>query len=293
MIDFSNNFVDNSIPTLSVSEMISMISHSFDRDRVVELTYNKHFNNPDSQYYQKSKDEIVKMWEDKAEASRNYGKMLDDYIGSRLNNDMFISENMNDRLQGLMKSFDDFYEVMMKSGDMEFICREKTLYTKFKFYNDNNEEIEYYIKGRFDALFKNNRIGKYVLIDWKSSGSIDKIQNRWTKNLLSPMDKFPELNWYTYTTQLYYYKYALLKNYLKDVSADDIICMIVQLPGKLIEGYNTTYAIHQVAYQYDPVLLEKLFISSIKKKYNEDIKLKEVIVEDDIKTQNDIITNIF
>ena len=107
------------------------------------------------------------------------------------------------------------------------------------------------------------------------------------------MDKFPEMNWYTYTTQLYYYKYALLKNYLKNVSADDIVCMIVQLPGKTIEGYNTTYAIHQAAYQYDPLLLENLFVSSINRKYIEDVRSKENIVQDDINAQNDIIENMF
>ena len=302
--DFSNLDIDRSIPTISISAVLDSMEKEFDRDRVVELTYNKHFNNPDSQYYHKTKEQILEMWEAKGADSRHYGSMLDDYIGVNLTgtqNDikLFKMDNAYDydeRLHGLCDSFDNFYALMMKSGDVEFVDRERDIYVKVKLTSPiDGSPIEYYVKGRFDALFYNKRTNKWILIDWKSSGSIDKVPSRWTEKFLGPMFKWPALNYYRYTNQLHFYKRGLLENYLpKDTNADDVVVMIVNLPGKMIEESGKNYMTHLAGLPYDPILLNEIFKFGITKqllkapKKEEEKKEEETVVE-----QSDSVENLF
>lgn len=310
--DFTNININRSLPKISISTILGMIQEPFDRDRVVELTFNKHFNNPESQYYHKSKEEIIEMWEAKGAASCHYGSLLDDYIGYNLNNKqtelrLFKLDNNYDndeRLKGLCDSFDNFYKVLSASGDTIFVDREKEVYCPIhvknpKFGEENEPELlDYYVRGRFDALFYNKRTNKWIIIDWKSSGSIDKVPNKWTKKLLGPMNKFPALNYWTYTAQLYFYKKTLIEeHYLPEgTTEDDVIVMIVNLPGKIIEGLGRNFATHNPAFQYDSDLLNKLFAFGVQKDYltkkvetNEEDN-KEIINEED---NSDNLENIF
>ena len=156
---------------------------------------------------------------------------------------------------------------MSKSGDTEFIDREKYLYLKITSQNENVGEEVFYLYGRFDALFRNKRTGKYILIDWKSSGTIDKVPTKWTKKMLGPMFKYPQLNWYRYTLQLYFYKQALIESgYVPvDTKPEDIVVMIVNLPGKEIPECGQNFQIHQGAIPYNPSLQNEFYKFAIQK----------------------------
>ena len=259
-----NKEIDNSLPTISISSAISFLSKPADQEQMLENTYNKHYNNPDSEYYHLSKQEIKEIWEAKGAASRMYGSLLDDYIGIKLtgtDNDLELYKLDNDvdgdeRLKGLISSFENFYSVLSKSGDMEFVTREKDVYYKMG---------DFYVKGRFDALFRNKRTGKWVIIDWKSSKSID-YSNRWEK-LLGPAKLYDACNHNTYTMQGYFYKTALIYGgYLPEgTTEDDVEFLIVQLPGFIIEG-NTDFKIHKPAFKYDKAFMDRLFDFAMKKK---------------------------
>ena len=305
--DFSNINIDRTIPTISISAILGMLEEPFDKEGIAQKTYDNNFNNPNSEYYQMSINQIIEKWEQKGATSRHYGSMLDNYIGCNLtgsDTDLKLFKLDNDyehdeRLHSLCDSFDNFYSVLSKSGDTIFVDREKTIYHKVTIVNpdNDNEKLEYYIKGRFDALFYNKRTNKWIVIDWKSSGSIDKVPNKWTKQLLGPMKKYPALNYYTYTTQLYFYKLTLIEEgYLpKGTLPDDVVVMIVNLPGKIIEDIGRNFATHQAAYGYDKDLLENLFIYGatkdyLNKKLNDN---KEETIEEKIKEQDDNLENIF
>ncbi len=272
MIDFSNLDIDKSLRKVSISNALDMLFTPFDTEGVAQNTYNKHFNNPQSEYYQMTVEQIMEAWSNKGAESCRYGSLLDDYIGCVLTgneNDikLFKLDNGYDydqRLHGLCDSFDNFYSVLSKSGNTVFVDREKYLYLKVK---DpiSNEDI--YMYGRFDALFKNEQINKYILIDWKSSGTIDKVPTRWTKKMLGPMFKYPQLNWYRYTLQLYFYKQALIESgYVPaDTKPEDIIVMIVNLPGKEIPECGQNFQIHQGAIPYDPNMLNEFYKFAIQK----------------------------
>lgn len=255
--------IDLSLKTISISSTLSLIAKPKDQEKMLENTYNKHFNNPDSEYYQMSKEEIKLVWENKGATSRRYGSLLDDYIGLKLTGsdtdiEMYKLDNdidSDERLQGLVSSFENFWCVLSKSGDMEFVDREKTLYYRLG---------DYYIRGRFDALFYNKRTGKWVIIDWKSSKGID-YNNPWEK-LLGPAKQFDDCSHVTYTLQGYFYKTALLySGYLPEgTTEDDIEFLIVQLPGFKIDG-NQDFKIHKPAFKYDKEFMDRIFDFAIKK----------------------------
>ena len=174
-LDFSNINIDKTLPKISITDVLNSMERPFDQEGVAQKTYNKNFNNPESQYYQKTVEEIIKMWQAKGAESCHYGSMLDDYIGSILTgneNDvrLFKLNNAYDydaRLHGLCDSFDTFYKLMSRSGDMEFVDRERDVYLKVSMIdpNDSDKTIEFYVKGRFDALFYNKRTHKWIIIE--------------------------------------------------------------------------------------------------------------------------------
>ena len=305
MIDFSNLNIDKSLRKLSISNALDMLFTPFDTEGVAQNTYNKHFNNPQSEYFQMTVQQIIDKWSAKGADSCRYGSLLDDYIGATLTgteNDvrLFKLDNgydFDERLHGLCDSFDSFYSVLSKSGDTEFIDREKYLYLKVK----NPLTREYmYIYGRFDALFRNKRTGKYILIDWKSSGTIDKIATKWTNKMLGPMFKYPQLNWYRYTLQLYFYKQTLIESgYVPaDTKPEDIVVMIVNLPGKLIPECNQNYQIHQGAMHYDPNMMDEFYKFAVQKfmlleSQKKEEKIKDEDLQQNMNTEEENLTDIF
>lgn len=267
-IESVNEKINKDYETISISEIIGMLQEPFDGEAVAQKTHDKHFNNPESQYYQMSVEQILEAWSAKGAESTHYGKLLDDFIGFNLEKDDNARElweldnnyGYDERLTGLCESFTNMYNHLMENGELEFVTREQTLYYEVP-------EMQVYIKGRFDALFYNKVLNKYLIVDWKSSKTVDKKKTPWTKQLFGPMAKYPDLNWYTYTLQTHFYKKALIKNYLPEGTKEsDVYVLIIQLPGNILPTTNTNYEIHQEAFTYDSELLDKLFVYAKRKK---------------------------
>lgn len=304
MIDFSNLNVDKSLRKVSISSLLTTIITPFDSEGVSQKTYEKHYNNPESEYYHMTAEQIREAWSAKGTTSTHYGSLLDDYIGCILTgneNDLRLFKldngyDFDERLKAHCDAFDNFYSVLSKSGDTEFIDREKYLYLKVK---DPMTKEDMYVYGRFDALFRNKRTGKYILIDWKSSGTIDKVPDKWTKKMLGPMFKYPQLNWYSYTLQLYFYKQALLNSgYLPEgTKPEDIVVMIVNLPDHIIPEVNMNYQIHQGAMPYDENMMNVFYKFAIEKhmilESQKKEEKKEEKVQQEVQTQEENLADIF
>ena len=256
----------NTTEVLSISAVLGLLEEPFDQIGVATKTYNKHHDNPNSEYYQKSVDEICEMWSAKGAASRQYGQMLDNYIGYNLNHQEDELELFNldydrdgdERLNNICTSFDDFVkDVLDQHPELQFVTREQTLYYQIP-------GTEQFIRGRFDALFYNTEKKRYLIVDWKSSGDVDKKPSPWTGKLLGPCKDLLALNWNTYTLQVYFYKTALEASGLLN-EGEGVDCIIVQLPGHIVNESNKMYCIHTPAFQYDKDYLDKLFIWAHKK----------------------------
>lgn len=260
---------------ISVSKAIGLIKKEFDKEAVAQKCHDKGFNDPNSKYYQMSKDAILQAWEDKANVSKMYGTMLDDYIGMNLNNqmgdlDIWKLDNNYDtdqRLKGLTTGFDEFYKELTTKTDYTFVTREMKLYIPSA--NGNC------LNGRFDCLFYSPSKNKYMLIDWKSNEKIEK-DNRWEK-LLGPCCQYDSCDGNTYTLQLHLYKKALVEHY-KIASADDIEVFICQMQHASADGtpLSRHYSLHPQNFGYNPTFLDQVIDYTCKK--NAMLKAKEASI---------------
>lgn len=255
----------NGNPVLSISAVNGILKKPFDREGVAQKTHDKHVNNPNSEYYKMTVEQIIEKWEAKAATSRQYGSMLDEYIGYNLNKDQDGLEMFNldydrdgdERLNNICDSFDNFVNDYLKSRpELTFVTREQMLYYQIP-------GTDQYIRGRFDALFYNTITNRFLIVDWKTSAEIPHVPGQWTGKLLGPAKELFDMDWYTYTIQVYFYKTALENGYLPEGVKVD--CAIVQLPGHIIEESNTNFMVHIPAFNYDKDLLDKIFVFAHKK----------------------------
>lgn len=248
---------------LSISSVIDMISPAFDREKVAEKTHNKHFNNPESQYYQMSVEEIMEAWEEKGATSRYYGSSLDDYIGFRLNGtsnevEIFKLDKVDgdERMEGLCESFESFYNKYIENGPLEYVDREQYVY-----YPIDIDGEKWYIRGRFDCLFYNKEKEHYVIVDWKSNGEIEINPTKWTERLNGPAKTLYNLSGVKYTAQVFFYKSGL--EYQCPEETVDVA--ITNLPGYDAEK-NPQVNVYGAQFKYDKDFMDKIFTYAIKKK---------------------------
>ena len=155
---FDNSFVDSNIPTTSISTILGMLVEPFNQLEVAEKTFNKHFNNTESQYFNKTVDQIIEMWAAKGAESLRYGRLNDEYIGIVLEGnetdyelyDLDNDVESDERLKLQIESFNQF--IADNQNRYKYIAREKTVYYRL---GDN------YVKGRFDALLFDTVKNKY------------------------------------------------------------------------------------------------------------------------------------
>lgn len=255
----------NTNQVLSISAVNSILKKPFDRDGIATKTFNNHFNNPKSEYYHMTVEQIINKWETKAATSRQYGSMLDEYIGYNLNNDQDGLEMFNldydrdgdERLNNICNSFDTFVNDYLKSHpELVFVTREQMIYYQIP-------GTDQYIRGRFDALFYNTNTNRFLIVDWKTSNEIEHKPGPWTGKLLGPAKDLLDMDWYTYSIQVYFYKTALENGYLPEGVGVD--CVIVQLPGHIIQESNTNFMVHNPAFEYNKDLLDRIFVFAHKK----------------------------
>ena len=272
--NLDNNFVDKNIPYITISTINSLIVTPFDKESVAKKCEEKG-KRCQCKWTGKTADEIIQMWEEKASVSREYGKKVDAYTEAVLegtNDDVYMYMLDNDvnndvRLLGHVKAFNEFYERIMKTGDVVFVGREIEVWNKIKV-----GDSEFYVKGRLDALFYNKRTDTWIVIDWKSNENIATQGTKWTEHLLGPAKDLLALDWNTYTLQVYNYKEALLQNYLPlGTEPSHVQCMIVNLPEKeydnpdAVLGKGQQYKAYMGAFPYDENRLNRIFEYAYKK----------------------------
>lgn len=266
--DFDKSWVNWDKPRLSVSKVKSLLTPEFDKVGVATKCSKKGFNDPSSKYYQMTPEMIIESWNKKGEESMSYGRLVDEYaelsfVGGDIKKWKEDNNwNVNERLQAHVHAMDAFKNRLTQSGDIVFVDRERDLYLETK---------NGYVRGRLDALFYNERLKKWIIIDWKTDATIESTPSKWTEKLYGPMSSYPNMSLWLYTLQLYTYKLALLKHYLphgtKVISSDDVSVMVVNLPKAPYHNINAAignqddslYKAFTPAFEFDENLLYKTY----------------------------------
>lgn len=201
------------VKSISVSKLISYCHKEFDKEGVAKKTWDKHFNDESSKYFQKSPEEIVEMWEQKADESRMHGLLLDDYAEACLEHrdDMKIRElwklehnigGGDEKLDSVVHGLDQFLRDISKSGIIEYIGRELPMYIK---HGDAT------VNGRLDCLFVHKPTGIPIVVDWKTNEKIEE-SNKFNK-MLGPCYMLDDCNLNHYSMQVGIYRMALAQTY--------------------------------------------------------------------------------
>lgn len=216
----------------SISSILGELIEPFDREGVALKTYNNHFNDESSKYYQMTIPQILEQWDANAQRSIMLGCCADDYVGYKLAPmEMKISfdtwlENHNFNsdieLQNHCKAAQKFIDAQSDKDYMYFVGREIPL---AYYFTENN--IKYQVRGRLDNLFYNQRIKKYVIVDYKTADDLTLETTKWTEKMLGPAKCYPALKLFKFTFQLHFYRLALSQ--MLGIPLSDIVACIVQL----------------------------------------------------------------
>ena len=247
--------------TMSVSKTIDYMHKEFDREGVAKKCSDKGFNDPGSKYYQMTPEQIIASWEAKAAESRMYGSMMDNYIGTYLTEPDDIESwkldnnyDYDQRIKGLCAGFEQFYDVITNKTDYKYVCREEKMFIKS---NKTNE----WINGRFDCMFYSEKLNKFLVIDWKTSGSIDK-ENKWEK-MFGPLYDKDACNLNEYTIQIQMYKKALSEVY--EIAPPENIDVYICQFSIDQNDTGTNFLLYKEGFEYNSFLLDNVIEFAYKK----------------------------
>ena len=215
----------------SVSKIVEAVKAPFDKEAVAQKTYDKNYNNPNSEYYHLTVEQILENWEEKARLGKENGRILDSWIERILTpdiNESVLNEEFLNSLTDIQKNkcnqFVEFYNANVVNK-LEFVGRELMLF-----------DTEKKINGRLDALFSlkiSDSDNCLILIDWKNSKKIS-ISNSFEK-MRGPLYRYDSCDLNAYTVQLYMYTYMLRKKYK---IKNNIIPLIVRIGESDYEIYS-------------------------------------------------------
>lgn len=259
----------------AITSLLSKLVKPFDQFAIATKTYNRHYENPESQYYHKSVDEIIAMWSENAQRSINLGCATDDYIGYQLEPELMRfgfdawkkHKNFNNdaELQNHCKAAQKFLESQYNKGYIKFVGREIPIT-----YYDEVSGVT--ISGRIDSMYYNEKTNTYIIVDYKTADDITLATSPWTSMMEGPANVYPDLKLYKFTFQLHFYQLSAQEWLGKDAK---IISCIVQLKS------NGEYEVWKNAFEYNKDFVLATYrwaIDEIRKEK----KLKSSSTEDDI-----------
>lgn len=138
--------------SLSVSKLISLCHKEFEKERIAQELYEKHFDDNRSKYFQKTSEEIIEIWDAKSAEACRYGSLLDEYAEACLEGKENAREvwkldhnigGDDKRLNVIADGMDQFLSSMMKSEKFEYVGREIPVWLEYK---------DKAVNGRLDCL---------------------------------------------------------------------------------------------------------------------------------------------
>ena len=198
--------------TLSVSKLNEYLKEPFDEITMAENCYQKGLKDPTYKYAGMNVNEILTQWHDKANESKHYGRLLDEYtdlLFNKKDNDLELWKlnnnfNNDNRLNNYCKGIEQFIDFIILNTNYYYVGREIPIFYE----NKNGDKIN----GRLDFLLYDDNTDSYIIIDWKTTENIT-IKNNYNKHLLGPAYMLDECDMNLYTIQLHVYKKSLVETY--------------------------------------------------------------------------------
>lgn len=261
---------------ISVSKIEEYISEPFNAQQQAEACAKKGIDDPKYKYAGMTAEEILQQWNAKAEESKRYGKLLDEYTDFRLNNrtnelEIWKLDNnfqSDSRLYNICLGFDQFYEDITRYN-FEFIGRELTLYgesfSESQLPFDDGMEEANIVVGRLDCLWKNRNTDKFLIVDWKTTDEI-KCSSFRGKTLKGPAFHWEDCDMSKYTFQVHTYKNDLLNTYhITDKPENISVCICNLLKGPdAVNGKN--YRVYKENFMFNSNILSQVVNFAIMKR---------------------------
>ena len=220
--------VHNDNNYVSVTTFIHSLFPCFNEDKIINnILKSKKYNNPDYKYYNKTKEEILNMWNENKASAANLGTQMHYFIECYY--DCLYNPNLS------------FETLFTNNNNHDFTLRNTIEYQYFmNFVNDNLNLIPYRpewcvydtqlkLAGSIDMVFTDEN-NKFYIYDWKRSKEIKKTNSNNETALLPMMDYIPNSNYWHYTLQLNIYKAMLERNY--NITIDSLYLVIIYPENK-------------------------------------------------------------
>lgn len=141
-----------------------------------------------------SKESLLLEWKEKGDKAAHQGTLVHDCLYNKFNN-IAIDFSSNPIIRPYEKQINLIYETISKQLDIVFI--EKIVFDPVQL-----------LAGTCDSVFLTKNKDKYVVIDWKTSKTIDK-HNNFKKFGYGIYKKLPDCNYVHYSIQLNLYSKLL------------------------------------------------------------------------------------
>ena len=275
--DFSNL---NGRSIISLSKVVEFVSEKFDKEKTAKACEEKGKKDPNYKYAGMTAEEIIASWEEKADESKMYGSLLDEYT------EQFFSGNSgaveiwkldhnweyDSRLRNTCMGFEEFYKDISVYG-FEYVGREITVYGEcvpeqpddMPFDSEvYGEVIPDVVVGRIDCLFRNKNNGKFLIVDWKTTDEI-KTSSYGHKKLKGPAYQYDDCDISKYIIQVQTYKNDLVKTY-KLANPDEIAVCICNLRRTPDTYTGKRYQLYKENVAFNSATLDKIVNFAIKKR---------------------------
>lgn len=248
---------------ISVSNIQTFISEEFDKEATAKKCEEKGRTNPNYKYAGMTAQQIIDMWEAKAEESKRYGRLLDEYTDFRLNNkndelELWKLDNnfdYDERLKANCTGFEEFYRDVQSYG-FQYVGRELTVYGESAEGN--------IVVGRIDCLFQNPATGKLFIVDWKTTDEIKT--SSFGKKMKGAAFMFDDCDHSKYTIQVQVYKYDIVNTYHLATEENVNCCIVNLLKQRDATLNNALYKIFKEARPFDGSVISNIVDFSVKKR---------------------------
>lgn len=248
---------------ISVSKMLEFISEPFDKVGQAAKCEAKGKLDPNYKYAGMTSQEIIEQWEAKADESKRYGQLLDEYTECVFEKTPEETEiwkldnnyDYDERLRGNCIGFEQFVADLKQWG-FQYVGRELPMYGR--------SENGIVTAGRMDCLFVNPAARKLFVIDWKTTEDIATEGFR-HRTLKGPAFSIEDCDMGKYSIQLYDYVWSLCNTYHL-LPAENIVCSVVNLLRTEEPKLKRNYKIFKPLGQFSTKLMSDVAEFAVRKR---------------------------